>query len=228
MDASDSERKRNFKTNRVTVMRRPRRGIYDQASITAILDATFICHIGFVVDGQPYIIPTSFGRLGTTLYFHGSSVSRMLNQASSDVPICLTATILDGIVLARSMFNHSMNYRSIVVLGAAESVDGDEKLMGLRAICDHIVPGRWTDARAPNLTELNATSVLKLEISEASAKVRSGPPIDDEEDLGLPYWAGVIPLALRAAQPLAEARVTEAIGLPEYIDQLVNDMNRPE
>jgi len=226
MDASDGERQRNFKTDRVTVRRRPRRGAYDQASITAILDATFICHIGFVVDGQPYIIPTSFGRLGTTLYFHGSSVSRMLSHASSDLPVCLTATILDGIVLARSMFNHSMNYRSVVVLGAAELVDGDEKLVGLRSICDHIVPGRWTDARPPNHTELNATSVLKLEISEASAKVRSGPPIDDEDDLGLPYWAGVIPLALRAGLPAVEERVAKATGLPKYIDRLVNDMSQ--
>jgi uncharacterized protein len=217
-----------FKTGRVTVRRRPRRGAYDYESITAILDATFLCHVGFAVDGQPYVIPTSFGRDGSTLYIHGSSVSRMLRLLSTGVPVCVTATLLDGIVLARSMFNHSMNYRSVVILGTAIAVEGDEKLHGLERISEHIVPGRWTEARGPTPVELAATSVLKLDISEGSAKVRAGPPIDDAEDYALACWAGVIPITLRACEPIAEAGVPAGTKLPEYLNQFVAGMNPAE
>ena len=218
MSKSATSKAGEFKTARVTVRRRPRRGSYDYASIAAILDATFLCHVGFVVDGQPYVIPTAFGRDGKTLYIHGSAVSRMLKHLSDGVPVCVTATSLDGIVLARSLFNHSMNYRSVVVLGTAVPTDGDEKLRALKCISEHIVAGRWAE---PNPAELRATSVLKVDITEASAKVREGPPMDDEEDYQLPCWAGVIPIALRAGEPVPDEHVPANAELPDYIRRFI-------
>jgi nitroimidazol reductase NimA-like FMN-containing flavoprotein (pyridoxamine 5'-phosphate oxidase superfamily) len=221
MSESDTSKAGEFKTARVTVRRRPRRGSYDYASIAAILDATFLCHVGFVVDGQPYVIPTAFGRDGKTLYIHGSAVSRMLKHLSGGVPVCVTATLLDGIVLARSLFNHSMNYRSVIVLGTAVPADGEEKLHGLKCISEHILAGRWAEARAPNEIELRATSVLKVVISEASAKVREGPPMDDEGDYQLSCWAGVVPIALRAGEPVPEEHVPANAEIPDYIRRFV-------
>jgi len=202
---------------RTRVVREPQRAVYDRASIYDILDEGFLCHVGFGIDGQPYVIPTSYGRKDDMLYIHGSAASRMLRHANSGVPVCVTVTLLDGLVLARSIFNHSMNYRSVVVLGTAFAIeDLDEKLAALRALSEHILPGRWKDARQPNEQELKATTVLRLPIEEFSAKVRQGPPVDDEEDYSFPTWAGVIPLDMFAGRPLSDSRLLEGISLPEY------------
>ena len=177
-------------TARTRVVREAQRGAYDRDTVYRILDEGFLCHVGFVVDGQPFVIPTSYGREGAELYIHGSAASRMLRQLKTAVPVCVTVTLLDGLVLARSVFNHSMNYRSVVILGKATLVDDpDEKLAALRVLSEHILPGRWDDARQPNERELKATSVLCVPIEEFSAKVHTGPPIDDEEDYSFPTWA---------------------------------------
>ena len=202
---------------RTRVVREPQRAVYDRATIYDILDEGFICHVGFGIEGQPYVIPTSYGRKDDILYIHGSAASRMLRHANSGVPVCVTVTLLDGLVLARSIFNHSMNYRSVVVLGTAFAIeDLDEKLAALRALSEHILPGRWKDARQPKEQELKATTVLRLPIEEFSAKVRQGPPVDDEEDYSFPTWAGVIPLDMFAGRPLSDSRLLEGISLPEY------------
>ena len=205
---------------RTRVVREPQRAVYDRATIYDILDEGFLCHVGFGIDGQPYVIPTSYGRKDDMLYIHGSAASRMLRHANSGVPVCVTVTLLDGLVLARSIFNHSMNYRSVVVLGTAFAIeDLDEKLAALRALSEHILPGRWKDARQPNEQELKATTVLRLPIEEFSAKVRQGPPVDDEEDYSFSTWAGVIPLDMVAGKPLRDSRLLEGISLPEYAEK---------
>jgi len=192
--------------------------VYDRETIYRILDAGFICHVGFVSDGQPFVIPTSYGRKDSNLYIHGSAASRMLRQMKDGVPVCVTVTLLDGLVLARSVFNHSMNYRSVVILGKATLVDDpEEKLAALRALSEHILPGRWDDARQPNERELKATSVLRLPIEEFSAKVRTGPAIDDEEDYSFPTWAGVVPLEIEAGVPIRDQRLDAARDVPQYI-----------
>jgi len=182
------------------VRREPKRGRYDRETIDAILDEALFCHVGFEVDGQPYVIPTLHARIGDRLYVHGSSASRMLRRLGEGVRICVTATIFDGLVLARSVFNHSVNYRSAVVFGTARLVGADEKEAALRAFAEHLAPGRWDEARRPTATELKATSILWVPLDEASAKVRTGPPEDEPEDLDLPVWAGVVPVHL-AAEP---------------------------
>jgi uncharacterized protein len=206
-----------LKTDRVTVRRRPQRGAYDEATILAILDATFLCHVGFVLDGQPFVIPTSFGRAGRTIYLHGAAASRMLQELSTGLAVCVTVTVVDGLVLARSIFHHSINYRSVVILGSATPCEGEEKLRGLKVVSDHIVPGRWDEVRAPNAIELRATSLLKLEITEASAKIRQGPPIDDEEDYTLGCWAGVLPFRLAPQEPVPDPRLATGIEVPDYV-----------
>jgi nitroimidazol reductase NimA-like FMN-containing flavoprotein (pyridoxamine 5'-phosphate oxidase superfamily) len=204
-------------TTRTRVVREADRGVYDRETIYRILDEGFICHVGFVVDGQPFVIPTSYGRSGDTLYIHGSAASRMLRNLEKGIPVCITVTLLDGLVLARSIFNHSMNYRSVVVLGTATLVeDSAEKLEALRRLSEHILPGRWADSRQPNERELKATFALRVPITEFSAKVRQGPPIDDEEDYAFPTWAGVIPLATVARPPIPDARGAAGIGVPSY------------
>jgi len=196
---------------RTTLKRHPERGAYDRATIDAILDEALICHLGFVVDGQPYVIPTIHARDGDTLYVHGSPGSRMLRNVKEGVEVCVTATLLDGLVLARSVYNHSMNYRSVLVLGRAQEVtDRTRKLRAMERVVEHVVPGRWTDARQPNEGELKGTTILELSLAEASAKIRSGPPTDDEDDLTLPVWAGVIPLALVPSDPISDDRVDGA------------------
>jgi uncharacterized protein len=203
-------------TPRTRVVREPHRGVYDRDAANRILDEAFLCHVGFVVDGQPYVIPTSYGRDGDVLYIHGSAASRMLRNLQQGVPVCVTVTLLDGLVLARSVFNHSMNYRSVVILGNAKLVDdAAEKIAALRALSEHILPGRWEDARLPNEKELKATSVLRIPIEEFSAKVRVGPPIDDEEDYSFPTWAGVIPLEITSGAPIADEHCTRE--LPAYL-----------
>jgi nitroimidazol reductase NimA-like FMN-containing flavoprotein (pyridoxamine 5'-phosphate oxidase superfamily) len=205
-------------TARTRVVREPQRAVYDRAAVYEILDEAFICHLGFSVDGQPYVIPTSYGRSGDVLYVHGSAASRMLRRLSEGIPVCMTVTLLDGLVLARSVFNHSMNYRSVVVLGTATIVDDpEEKLKGLYAISEHIIPGRWAEARQPNEKELKATAVIRLPIQEFSAKVRTGPPIDDEEDYSFPVWAGVIPLTTVAGQPMGDDRLITNV-VPQYVE----------
>jgi hypothetical protein len=186
--------------DRIRVRREPERGRYDRETIDAILDEALICHLGFAVDEQPYVIPTLHARVGDTLYVHGSAASRMLRQLSSGVPVCATVTLFDGLVLARSVFNHSVNYRSVVVFGTATPVADDEKRDALHALTDQLAPGRWDEARQPTATELKATWILALPIDEASAKVRTGPPKDEPEDEDLPVWAGVVPVHL-AAEP---------------------------
>lgn len=205
-------------TDRTQIKRLPKRGAYDRETVFRILDEGFVCHVGFVVDGQPYVIPTGYGRDGETLYIHGSAASRMLHTLSEGVPVCVTVTLLDGLVLARSAFHHSMNYRSVVILGRAALVENSgEKLKALRALSEHMIPGRWNDVRPPNEQELKSTSVLALPLVEASAKIRSGPPVDEEEDYGLPVWAGVLPLRIQALAPVDDPRGNPQFQPPEYV-----------
>jgi len=204
-------------TQRTRVVREPERAVYDREAVYRILDEGFICHVGFSVDGQPFVIPTSYGRKDANLYIHGSAASRMLRQLKQAVPVCVTVTLLDALVLARSVFNHSMNYRSVVLLGKATLVDDPgEKFAALRVLSEHILPGRWDDARQPNERELKATSVLRVPIEEFSAKVRTGPPIDDEEDYSFPTWAGLIPLEMTVGKAIDDPRLEAGRAVPEY------------
>jgi uncharacterized protein len=204
-------------TPRTRVVREPQRAVYDRDAINQILDEAFLCHIGFVAGGQPYVIPTSYGRDGDVLYVHGSAASRMLRNLNEGIPVCITVTLLDGLVLARSVFNHSMNYRSVVALGTAILIDDPaEKLHALRAFTEKLVPGRWNDARQPNEKELKATSILKLPLTEVTAKVRAGDVEDDAGDYALPVWAGVIPIRLVAGPPVRNARCDVSIPTPDY------------
>lgn len=204
-------------TDRTTLKRLPKRAAYDRETVYAILDEGLFCHIGFAVDGSQYVIPTGYGRNGDVLYVHGSSASRMLRTLERGVDVCVTVTLLDGLVLARSAFHHSMNYRSVVIFGIASVVqENDEKLKALRAFAEQVIPGRWDDVREPDQNELTATLVLKLPLTEASAKVRAGPPIDDEPDYELPVWAGVVPLHLQAGTPVPDPRLREGIDPPDY------------
>ena len=203
-------------TPRTRVVREPQRAVYDRDAVNQILDEAFLCHVGFVADGQPYVIPTLYGRHGNALYVHGSAASRMLRNLEQGVPVCITVTLLDGLVLARSVFNHSMNYRSVVILGTAALVeDPAEKIAALRALTEHILPHRWDDSRPPNEKELKATSVLRIPIDEFSAKVRVGQPMDDEEDISFPTWAGVIPLETVAGPAIPDVRCKQE--LPAYL-----------
>jgi uncharacterized protein len=204
-------------TVRTRVVREPERAVYDRNEAYKILDEGFICHVGFAVEGQPFVIPTSYGRKGDDLYIHGSAASRMLRNLDQGIPVCVTVTLLDGLVLARSIFNHSMNYRSVVVLGTARLVsDPAEKLAALHALSDHILPGRWEEIRQPSDKELRATSALRLPIEELSAKVRQGPPVDDEEDYSFPTWAGVIPLTMVPGTPVSDPRLDPLRPVPGY------------
>jgi len=204
-------------TSRTRLVRESQRAVYDRAAAYKILDEGFICHVGFVVDGQPFVIPTSYGRVGGNLYIHGSSASRMLRNLDQGIPVCVSVTLLDGLVLARSIFNHSMNYRSVVVLGTAAAVrDPEERLEALRLLSEHILPGRWADARQPNQKELKATMILHLPITEFSAKVREGDVVDDQEDYTFPTWAGVIPLTTVAGTPVDDSRLLPDQQIPEY------------
>jgi len=205
-----------MKTERTTVKRLAKRASYDRETLYAILDEALICHVGFVVDGAPVVIPTIHWRHDDTLYFHGSAASRMLRSLREGVEACVTVTLIDGLVLARSAFHHSMNYRSVVVFGTAREVtDRDEKLRALDALVEHVVRGRSADVRPPNEIELRQTLLLALPIEEASAKIRTGPPVDDEEDYALPVWAGVVPAALTFGSPIPDERALA--GVPDYV-----------
>ncbi|MCU1315362.1 MAG: Flavin-nucleotide-binding protein [Candidatus Acidoferrum typicum] len=207
-------------TERTRVVRESHRGAYDRETIDKILDEGYVCHVGFAIDGQPFVIPTLFARVGDAIYFHGSAASRMLRSVSEGISVCITVTLTDGFVLARSVFNHSMNYRSVVALGKATLVKApEEKLAALRAFTEKIIPGRWNDARQPNEKELRATSILRLPLTEVSAKIRSGPVEDDAADYALPVWAGVIPLSLTPGAPIRDERCDSAIPTPAYAKQ---------
>ena len=190
----------------------PARAAYDRATIDAILDAGLLAHLGISVDDQPYVIPTLHARVGDVVYVHGSAASRTLRTLTAGAPACLTVTLLDGLVLARSAFHHSMNYRSVVVLGTARLVVGaDERLRALEAFTERLAPGRWDEVRPPNPQELKGTTVLALGLDEASAKVRTGPPVDDDEDYELPVWAGVIPLGLSHSAAVPDPRLSDGV-----------------
>jgi uncharacterized protein len=205
-------------TERTQVKRLPKRGAYDRETVHKILDEAFVCHVGFVADGQPYVIPTNYGRSGDTLYLHGSAASRMLRTLSAGIPVCVTVTLVDGLVLARSAFHHSVNYRSVVVLSTARLVDDPaEKMEALRLFTEHIMKGRWDDIRLPTDQEMKGTTVLALPLEEVSAKVRTGGPIDDEEDYALPMWAGVLPLAVVSGSPIPDGRLASNTPVPPYM-----------
>ncbi len=206
--------------DRNRIKRLPKRGHYDRETIHRILDEALICHVGFVEKGQPYVIPINFARVDDRIVLHGAKASRLLKHIEAGHPICVEVTIVDGLVLARSVFNHSVNYRSVVVFGTGRLIDDDqEKLAALQAVTEHLIPGRWREARLPNRKELNATSVVSINIDEASAKVRMGPPIDDEEDYNLPVWAGILPLQEMPLTPIRDELQLENIPLPEYVSQ---------
>jgi len=205
-------------SDRTRVRRVPQRGAYERETIEAILDETLISHVGFVHDGHPVVIPTLHARLGDRLYLHGSAASRMLRTLAKGVPVCATATLVDGLVLARSAFHHSVNYRSVVVYGTATLLEPREETMkALELFTEKLVPGRWADVRPPTRQELKGTKVLSLPLDEASAKIRTGPPIDDDEDYDLPVWAGVLPLATEVAEPQPDPRLDPAIETPGYV-----------
>jgi len=205
-------------TKRTEFRRLPGRGSHELEKINAILDAGFLAHVGFCVDNQPYVIPTLYGRDGEKLYLHGSAASRMLGRLEIGVPACITVTLVDGLVLARSAFHHSMNYRSVVAFGRAHRIDERaQKTRALRIISEHLIAGRWNDVRNPSEKELKATAVLEFSIEEASAKIRTGPPLDDEEDYSLPVWAGILPLSLEAKSPIRDSRLTTGIEVPECV-----------
>jgi nitroimidazol reductase NimA-like FMN-containing flavoprotein (pyridoxamine 5'-phosphate oxidase superfamily) len=205
-------------TKRTELRRLPNRGSHDTETIHSILDEGFLAHVGFSIDGQPFVIPTLYGRREDTVYLHGSAASRMLRELEMGVPACVTVTLVDGLVLARSAFHHSMNYRSVVAFGTARKIEKPEqKAEALRVISEHVIAGRWDDVRGPYEKELKATTVLEFTIEEASAKVRTGPPLDDEEDYSLPIWAGVLPLRLEPKTPVTDSRLTGDQSVPEYV-----------
>lgn len=204
--------------SRVALRRHPERGSHDRATINLILDEALFCHVGFVIGAQPFVIPTIHARSHDRLFIHGSSASRMLRALGDRIPVCVTVTILDGLVLARSVFDHSMNYRSVVVLGTAHPLEDDgEKTEALRTIVEHVMPGRWAQARHPTPKEMKATSVLSLSLEEASAKIRVGPPKDDPDDLTLPVWAGEVPIRLQYLAPRPDPALSPGIDLPANV-----------
>jgi uncharacterized protein len=206
-------------TPRTTLKRLPQRGSHDREVINQILDEGFICHVGFLLDGQPFVIPTGYARVGDSLVIHGSQASRMLRSLGQGIDVCITVTLIDGLVLARSAFHHSMNYRSVVIFGRATVVnDSEVKIAALRALSEHMIPGRWDDVRKPDERELQQTTVLLMPLTEASAKVRTGPPLDDEEDYELDVWAGVIPLRLVAERPVDDPRLSSNTRVPKYAE----------
>lgn len=216
-----------IQTERTTVHRLPKRAAYDLDLIRSILDEALICHVAFTVDGSPVVIPTIHTRIGDRLYFHGSAASRMLRSLRDGVEACVCVTLLDGLVLARSAFHHSMNYRSAVIFGRATAViDREEKLRVLAALVEHVVPGRSPHVRQPNEAELKQTLVLGLPIEEASAKLRTGGPADDEEDYALPIWAGVIPLQLTPQPPIADERLGPGLTVPDYVEHYTRPSSR--
>lgn len=215
------------KTGRNRVKRIPERGHYDRETIYHILDEALICHVGFVEKGQPFVIPINFARVDDAIFLHGAKASRLLKHIEAGHPVCVETTIVDGLVLARSVFHHSMNYRSVVLFGKGRLIeDEQEKLTALKAITEHLIPGRWQEARLPNRKELNATSVVSIDIGEASAKIRVGPPVDEDEDYVLPVWAGILPLRETPLPPTQDELQSDDIPLPPYITGYVRTSSR--
>ncbi len=204
-------------SDRMRARRMPKRGAYDSATINAVLDAALMCHVGYVIDGQPYVTPTMHWRDGDYVYWHGSSASRMLRAQRTGIAVCVTVSLMDGIVFARSGFHHSINYRSVMAVGAAELVEGPALVAALEAFSERLAPGRWPDLRPPTAQELKATTVLRLKLDEASAKIRTGPPVDDEPDYALPVWAGVLPISLVAGTPVPDPRLAADTPVPAAI-----------
>lgn len=205
-------------TTRTKLKRLPKRGHFERETVYKILDEAFVCHVGFCVRNQPFVIPTSFGRIGDRLVIHGSAASRMMRNLSEEIDVCVTVTLVDGLVLARSAFHHSMNYRSVVVFGKARVInDEQEKYEALKAFTEHIVPNRWSSIRPPTKNELKGTTVLSLSLTEASAKIRTGGPVDDEEDYAMDVWAGVLPVNLTVGAPVADERLTDGIAAPPSV-----------
>ena len=209
------------KNARNTIKRVPKRGYYDKETVYKILDATYVCQVAFVVDGQPFIIPTVFGRKDDTIFLHGSVKSRMMTSLEEGIPVCINVTFTDGIVLARSAFHHSLNYRSVSIFGKARAVAHEQKNEAFQVIMDQILKGRWEEARKPSEKELQVTSVLAIEIEDAAAKIRTGPPVDDKEDLELPIWGGVVPLVTQIGNPIPDEYTPEDMGLPASILHLI-------
>ncbi len=213
-------------TKRTELRRVPDRGSRDWQTIYQILDAGFLAHVGFIVDGQPFVIPTLYGRDGDRLYLHGSAASRMLRELETGIQVCVTVTLVDGLVLARSAFDHSMNYRSVVAFGNARKIaDSEQKIRCLRVISEHLIAGRWKEVREPSDKELKATTVLEFSIEEASSKVRSGPPVDSESDYDLPVWAGVLPLQTKPAPPIPDDRLVKGVTVPDYVRRYDSRLN---
>ncbi len=211
---------KNNPTSRSKVKRIPKRGHYDAETIFSILDAGFLGHVGFSIEGQPFVIPTAYGRDGDVIYLHGASTSRMLKHLETGAPACITVTHLDGLVLARSVFHHSMNYRSAVLFGTATLMEGDEKMHALEVITEQILKGRWDEARLPTEKEMKATSVLGFQIEEASAKIRTGDPGDDKEDYELPIWAGVVPMQMTYGEPVPDPLLKKGVKMAESVRQI--------
>jgi len=206
------------RTTRTTLKRLPKRGSHERETINQILDEGFICHVGFVIEGQPFVIPTGYARVGDRLIIHGSQASRMLRALKTGIDACVTVTLIDALVLARSAFHHSMNYRSVVILGRATLIDErEEKLAALFALSEHMIPGRWQEVRQPSEAELQQTTVLSMPIEEASAKIRTGPPLDDEDDYAMDVWAGVLPMRMIAENRLPDPRLQSGIEIPKYV-----------
>ena len=215
------------KTDKNRIKRLPKRGHYDRETIYQILDEALICHVGFVENNQPYIIPINFARVGDAIVLHGAKASRLLKHIEAGNPVCIEVTLVDGLVLARSVFHHSVNYRSVVLFGTGQSIEGEqEKMAALEAITEHLIPGRWREARLPNRKEMNATSVVSIKIDQASAKVRSGPPGDDEADYALPVWAGVLPIQEMPLTPIRDELMTQDIAVPKYIAKYSRNKNK--
>jgi nitroimidazol reductase NimA-like FMN-containing flavoprotein (pyridoxamine 5'-phosphate oxidase superfamily) len=211
-------------TSRTTLKRLPQRGSYEREVVNHILDEGLVCHVGFIDEGHPFVIPTAYARAGDKLYLHGAKASRMMSLLRGGAQVCVTVTLLDGLVLARSAFHHSMNYRSVVIFGVVSVIDDlAEKAEALRCFSEHIVRGRWTEVRPPSKAELNGTTVLSLPLAEASAKVRTGPPLDDEDDYQLPVWAGVLQLRTAAGELLPDPRLPDGIKTPTYLQQYRRD-----
>jgi len=205
-------------TPRTTLKRLPKRGSHQRETINQILDEGFICHVGFAIEGQPFVIPTGYARVGDKLIIHGSQASRMLRALKAGIDACVTVTLIDALVLARSAFHHSMNYRSVVILGRATLIDErEEKLAALFALAEHMIPGRWQEVRQPNEVELQQTTVLSMPIEEASAKIRTGPPLDDEDDYAMDVWAGLLPMRMIAQNPFPDPRLPSGIEIPKYV-----------
>lgn len=219
MSADQQEVNAFIPTERTQIRRLPKRGVYNREEIYRILDEGLVCHVGFAAQGKPVVIPTGYGRKGEMLYLHGSVASRMFRTLASAVDVCITVTLIDGLVLARSAFHHSMNYRSVVIFGKAIVLeDRAAKIEALEAFTEHIAPGRWREIRQPSDKELQATTVLAVPLDEVSAKARTGPPLDDEEDYEFPVWAGVLPLELTSHPPKADARLPKDRSVPEYLN----------